>query len=68
MKNLTSSSPYATFIAKDWNASINSPHSIDPMSRARIKKRYYKNFVKFEIQEYSNVKQKKTGYTQLSFA
>ncbi len=65
---ILSSSPYATFIAKEWNLSIKSPNSIDPASTARIKKRYYKNFIKFEIQETSQVAPKKSQLIQLSFA
>ena len=68
MKVLASSSPYATFIARDWNSSINSSHLVDPSSKARIKKRYYKNFVKFEIQEDSNPCLQKSKNIQLSFA
>ena len=62
------SSPYATFIAKDWNLSNNSSHPIDSAYRARIKKRYCGNFIKFEIQEPSNVILKKSESIQLSFA
>ena len=68
MKVLASSSPYAVFIAKDWNSSINSSHSVDPSSIARIKKRYFKNFIKFEIQEYSASYLKNSKNIQLSFA
>ena len=62
------SSPYATFIAKDWNLSINSSHSINSAVSDKIKKRYNKNIVKFEIQEDSNISLKRTDSIQLSFA
>ncbi len=62
------SSPYAAFVAKDWHSAINSSNSMNPASAARIKKRYFKNFVKFEIQETSDVNLKKTESIQLSFA
>ncbi len=68
LMRILSSSPYATFIAKEWNSSIKSPNSIDPTSTARIKKKYYKNFIKFEIQETSQENAKKSELIQLSFA
>ena len=66
--NILPSSPYATFRARDWKSSTNSANSIDPNRPAKIKKKYYKNFVKFEIQEPINVNLKKSKTIQLSFA
>ena len=65
---ILSSSPYATFIAKEWNLSINSPSLNYPASGVRIKKRCYKNLVKFEIQETSPADLKRSELIQLSFA
>ena len=66
--NILPSSPYATFSAKYWKLSTNSPNCIDPRSSAKIKKKYYKNFVKFEIQESLNINPKEPETIQLSFA
>jgi len=62
------SSPYADFIAKDWSSSRNPSRFVAPQSIAKIKKKYYKNFVRFEIQEMTNNKVKKIEDIQLSFA
>lgn len=62
------SSPYATFSAKDWQLSTNSSNFVDPFSPARIKKKYYKNFKRFEIQEALDRNIKKSESIQLSFA
>ncbi len=62
------SSPYATFIAKDWNSPKNSSRSSNPNSSVRIKKSHYKNSIKYEIQEDYNFNTKKAETIQLSFA
>ena len=62
------SSPYADFIAKDWRSSKNPSRFVAPESVAKIKKKYYKNFVKFETQETPSNKVKKIEVIQLSFA
>ena len=65
---ILSSSPYATFTAKDWNLSINSSNSINPSSRVRVKKLYFKNFVKSEIPVALNGNPQGSEVIQLSFA
>ena len=62
------SSPYATFTAKDWNLSINSSNSINPSSRVRVKKLYFKNYVKSEIPVALNGNPQGSEVIQLSFA
>ena len=65
---ILSSSPYATFTAKDWNLSINSSNSINPSSRVRVKKLYFKNYVKSEIPVALNGNPQGSEVIQLSFA
>ena len=65
---ILSSSPYATFTAKDWNLSINSSNSINPSSRVRVKKLYFKNYVKSEIPVSLNGNPQGSEVIQLSFA
>ena len=65
---ILSSSPYATFTAKDWNLSINSSNSINPSSRVRVKKLYFKNYVKSEIPVSLNGNPQGSEEIQLSFA
>ena len=65
---ILSSSPYATFTAKDWNLSINSSNSINPSSRVRVKKLYFKNYIKSEIPVALNGNPQGSEVIQLSFA
>tara|TARA_Y100001968_G_C19448600_1_gene766920 strand:- start:5457 stop:5660 length:204 start_codon:yes stop_codon:yes gene_type:complete len=66
--NILPSSPYAAFSAKDWKLMTNSSRLVDPFRPARIKKKYYRDFVKFEIQEDFNIDDKSSETIQLSFA
>ena len=65
---ILSSSPYATFVAKEWNLSINSPNLINPTTTARIEKKFNKSVINFEIQKQSKVDLKRAQVIQLSFA
>tara|TARA_Y100000589_G_scaffold316657_1_gene341651 strand:+ start:593 stop:796 length:204 start_codon:yes stop_codon:yes gene_type:complete len=65
---ILSSSPYSTFRADEWRLSTKSFSSVDPLTPAKIKKKYYKNFVKFEIEEAFVKNISKPEAIQLSFA
>tara|TARA_B100000900_G_scaffold295986_1_gene254554 strand:- start:72 stop:275 length:204 start_codon:yes stop_codon:yes gene_type:complete len=62
------SSPYADFVSKDWNSCKNTSRFVAPDSAAKIKKKYYKNYVRFEIQESPDNEIKEKDVIQLSFA
>ena len=62
------SSPYAVFNVKEWDPLLNSRKKFNKSSKCNLRKKYYKNFKKYEVKNSFTNKINKTKLIQLSFA
>ena len=62
------SSPYAVFNVKEWDSVLNSRKKFNKNSKCNLRKYYYKNFKKYNVNDSVRDEIKKTKLIQLSFA